>query len=506
MSKREFQPTEGLLEDVMRKQAGSIEKAVLEGVMNSVDAGASFVNIELDTETLLIEDDGRGMSEEEVENYFEMFGLKDSDIEDKEFGKFRMGRGQIFSFGRNVWHTNDKLLVVDLDHEETMIRVDSNPMQLDTSGLSYNIVDVDESYDGCSIAVDLYDEIDDVSDKVGDIVNLIQYIPWLHDVDIEVNGEEVTREIDPDAEAENAFIEFDRDQYSDRSVIFNKGAYVKRERLGPVYSVVITKNDLDLNFARNDILSGDDVWQAVQQEYNEALKEHLITEKDLSTSEANWLVRQASDDRELYEKIKDIPLFQDVDDSRYSMEDLEGERVTFSNGNDKLASDVMRRTDVIVLHKDHKAAFDTDDSTVEKVDYSEVVDDEMKFEMDSYSEDNMSKRRQENLEKLRWALGELGYPYDVVSGVSKHSNVWMTDAETLMLDKDFLNANKTELATTVLLEAAKESAYRCDTRTEVDKDHSYRRRFINLMSNFDEVQQKLMVGHEDVDKHMELYL
>jgi signal transduction histidine kinase len=67
MTRHEFKATEGLLHDVMRKQAGTLEKAVLEAVMNSVDANADEIEVHLQSDKLIVRDDGDGMTEEEVE-------------------------------------------------------------------------------------------------------------------------------------------------------------------------------------------------------------------------------------------------------------------------------------------------------------------------------------------------------------------------------------------------------------------------------------------------------
>ena len=59
----EFQMHPNLLKDVITRQAGTISKAVLEGVMNSIEAGATKVEIELRAAYLTISDDGRGFTD-----------------------------------------------------------------------------------------------------------------------------------------------------------------------------------------------------------------------------------------------------------------------------------------------------------------------------------------------------------------------------------------------------------------------------------------------------------
>jgi hypothetical protein len=95
----------------IRRQAGTVGKSVLEGVMNSVDAGATSIDIRTAAEGFTITDDGRGFADaEEVRRLFGTFGLPhDLDSNgvstDAKFGTFRIGRGQLFAFGVNTWRT-----------------------------------------------------------------------------------------------------------------------------------------------------------------------------------------------------------------------------------------------------------------------------------------------------------------------------------------------------------------------------------------------------------------
>src|ERR1041385_2565716 len=79
---RNFRMHEKLLLDVIRKQAGTIQKACLEAVMNSIEAGAGEVIVEINTSTILITDNGRGFqSRQEIEQFFETFGQPHTELE-----------------------------------------------------------------------------------------------------------------------------------------------------------------------------------------------------------------------------------------------------------------------------------------------------------------------------------------------------------------------------------------------------------------------------------------
>ena len=503
MTKQEFETTKGLLEDVMTKQAGSLEKAVLEAVMNSVDAGATSVHIELEEDSVIVEDDGDGMDEPEVDEYFRKFGLKDDDIEDKEFGKFRMGRGQIFSFGRNVWHTGNLLLVVDLNNDKTTLVADGEEHTLDVSGLSYNTIEIADEYNGCSISVDLYEEIDDVSEKVNDIETLVKYIPWFYDIELSINGDSISHEFDFNYETDTAYISFDESSIYSNTLIYNKGAKVKSEKLVETRATVVTKDDLDLNFARNDVLSGCPVYARVREELNEVYTTYLKQKDDLTKQETNWLVKQMTEDSGLMASMYDKPIIETATGDKVSLEEIGDNPVVLNKGSQSMAEDIQRRTGAIPVDEGHSDLFGDGEVFQKEKDYGEVLETEMEFEMDPYSETKLNKSRRKNLIRLRWAMEQIDRRTSVEVGVSKHRDVWMTDSSAVYVDKDFLKAKKTKFATHVLPAVLKHSKFQCDTRTDTQESGIFCRRVSDMMDNLNSIQLKILEGHPDVEGYVD---
>ena len=109
--RRNLKMHKNLLMKVIKDQAGTLEKGILEGAMNLIEAGATRGDIDFlveDNKVILnIKDNGRGIctKEELIEN-FEVFGTPHKDSENKIWAKFRMGRGQLFAFGKNTWRTS----------------------------------------------------------------------------------------------------------------------------------------------------------------------------------------------------------------------------------------------------------------------------------------------------------------------------------------------------------------------------------------------------------------
>ena len=97
---RKFKMHPDLLFSVIKSQAGTQEKAILEAVMNAVDAGATKCEIKIDENGYSIVDDGKGfVSRQEVDEFFETFGTPHKEG-DATYGRFRMGRGQLFALDR----------------------------------------------------------------------------------------------------------------------------------------------------------------------------------------------------------------------------------------------------------------------------------------------------------------------------------------------------------------------------------------------------------------------
>lgn len=520
MTKHEFQATEGLLNDVMRKQAGSIEKAILEAVMNSVDAGAETINIDVNEDRILINDDGKGMTSDEVRQYFEKFGLKDDDIEEKEFGKFRMGRGQIFNFGLNIWHSLDNLMVVDLDHDRSYIHPDylgdfdedetegreGEKVVLDSSGLGYNLLDASSDVQGCRVEVRLYNQLDDVDSTIENVESQIQFIPWLHDVDVYINDERLESEITPNHKTENGYFVFEPEEdvqslggYSSKTAVYNKGAYVNTENIVPVRSVIITRTDLDVNFARNDILDTDENWDKIAEEFMQAAEDYFIEKRDINMQQRAWLLERAVGRDQLYARIRNVPLLEDIRGERWTLTEVEDEKISYSHSGDKAAEDIMEDTGVLFLDNQHKGQLEELVEESEVLAYDDVLEDHNTFEMSVIDDEDLSKKRRERLAMSRWFLSQIGFIGEVKAGFSKHSDCWKDGDDTIYVHKGLLNRKKMEFLTEGLDELMEVAAHDGDTRQERNHDMRFRMNYWDMSRDRAEAQRELLEGKADYE-------
>lgn len=247
--RRRFKAHDQLLVSVIKRQAGSLWKAVVEGVMNAVDAGATKCEITLTPQMLTIVDNGKGFKgKEEIEQFFETFGQPHEDNEDKVFGQFRMGRGQLFAYGRNSWRTGEFYMGVDLNKD----------------GLDYDLEYGMAKEDGCHITVELYEQLTHtgMAEMVDQIEQNCKYVALeLKLNDRQINTPAATQTWDLEiAEADIRF------RNTGNLVIYNQGIKVcerQRHWLG-CGGIVVTKQNLTVNFARNDIMSNCPVWAKIQ--------------------------------------------------------------------------------------------------------------------------------------------------------------------------------------------------------------------------------------------------
>jgi hypothetical protein len=235
-----------LLVKVIKDQAGTLDKGCLEGVMNSREAGSADVRLftQDDGKRLVIEDDGKGFrNETEIEEWFETFGTPHQESEGKTWARFRMGRGQLFAFGRNVWRTGEFRMVVDIRG----------------MGLEYELESGLEHFPGCRIEIDLYQPM------FGDypcpyrsqsqFKSVVRKQVLFMEGKILVDGEQINTPasgLNWDVETDEWYFSFGHGSNFDW---YNMGAYVMlwSPRRAGVTGVGVSKVAVDVNFARNDI-------------------------------------------------------------------------------------------------------------------------------------------------------------------------------------------------------------------------------------------------------------
>lgn len=343
---REFRTNPRLLLDVIRRQAGSLFKAVLEGVMNAVDAKATKVTITVNDRLLIISDDGTGITERIVlEKFWETFGHPPEEGENKTYGYFRMGRGQLFAFGQNLWQTGPFMMDVDIAKR----------------GLKYDLWTQPEPVPGCHITIMLYETLDPVKifDLKRDLEMAVKY------VSIPVTLNEVVISKDPaqqkwDHVLEEAYINL---RESGPLHVYNLGVLVASHHAHKFGcgGDVVSRRQLEVNFARNEIMSTCPIWRRVKPLVDEKAGRLLQKQPALNDAGRQRLADQIVA-REHLPNVEKLRIFTDTSGKHWSLEMIRSQykwtqHMTVGPAGDRLADKIMQRRQALVLSQETLARF-----------------------------------------------------------------------------------------------------------------------------------------------------
>lgn len=318
MEKREFKLDRSILYSIIQKQAGTLEKAFLELVMNAIDAGSTMVEITLNAKTFTVKDDGKGfVSRDEIEMFFETFGTPHTEG-DATYGKFRMGRGQVMAFSSNTWRSGEFQMQVDIKKD----------------GLNYILDEGLVAEKGCTISGKLYEPLQPSS--LMNVCRQLEDLCKYSSIPVMLNGNRIS----VDLEKEKWTFVDDNAYYSLREnsrtlAVYNIGVLVRHYPASDFGTggLVISKKQLEVNFARNDVLQSEcQIFRVIKKtiqghvRLTEGKKERKTgTYKDLVASRlmaGDVAVDDAEPDKEFEKVIAEEKLFVDVCGAQYSAAQL----------------------------------------------------------------------------------------------------------------------------------------------------------------------------------------
>jgi hypothetical protein len=343
-----------ILFSIMQSQAGTLAKALLEGIMNSIDAGASYVSIEITDAKFIVRDNGRGFqSKDEVLNWFGQFGTPHEEG-DATYGKFRMGRGQLMAFAQNAWRTGPFLMEVDIK----------------SKGLTYELSENLSVLKGCTITGQLYAtmtpaEIDEVLTELKELAQFAQ-------IPVKVNGKLLSKPLDSikwDAETEDGYFKLQR---TGNLLVYNLGVLVRsfdQYNFG-CGGIIVTKTPLIVNFARNDILTHQcTTWKRISTHLKRTNVAKITQKSFLNDQERRFLSRQWSYGHIVpkdFENFESWKVFTDASGKHHSLQSLREHAVITS------ATENQARTGAR-LQREGKA-FVVSEETLQRFGVSSVVD------------------------------------------------------------------------------------------------------------------------------------
>lgn len=287
---------------MIRSQAGTLAKAGLEGVMNSIDSFFRMrqenlimperptINVTLTSSRLRIYDNAIGFrSKEEILEVWEVFGRPHKEdangfATDTKFGKFRIGRGQLFAFGRNTWRSNAFVMETDIEGRgrEYILTTGATPVA------------------GCDVTVDLYDSLSlrEVQNTVDELVKFCRYV----DVDLFVNGIRANTPPETlkwDVVTDQVYIRKtpSNKRYGGAGLaVYQQGVFVETipaQEFG-LEGTVVTRCEVSLNFARNQVLRRCPIWRGIARFLKVEGLTDVQRKKRLKSHEASNFVQEFS--------------------------------------------------------------------------------------------------------------------------------------------------------------------------------------------------------------------
>lgn len=297
-----------IIYSLIKNQAGTLAKAVLECVMNSIDAGATKVDIKVTPKTLLVVDNGAGFATKDaILSCFEVFGFEHKEG-DRTYGQFGIGRAQLWNFCTTKWRTHSFSMDVDIKNKGLDYRLDENltPIKgLTIEGVFYSALKASE--------VLAFEQ---------EFAALATYAQ----VPVTVNGKLVSKDPSKEKwthETPEAWINI---RESGNLQVYNLGVFVREY---PSYQVgcggkVVTKPGvrLSLNMARNDIILTEcKVWKKIkpflQGESDKRIKDST---RKLSGAEVANLAMRFVAGEVAPDDVKKVPFITDISGKSYTIE------------------------------------------------------------------------------------------------------------------------------------------------------------------------------------------
>lgn len=232
-------------------QAGSREKAIIELIMNEIDAGATDVNIDIDDDLSAIHVYGNGRGFGSYENAVKRFGDLAFDHRDgdevamnRRYGTHGLGRAQILAFGRCIWASYT-------------LKIECNLFSGKDLDVPFEITQyADSLFDGCRVDITFKDVLSfgEARHLRLEIERMSKYLPCrLH-----VNGATVNKSRgDVKWTAKTDKLGFILSNAQNGLSVFNDGVFIRdypHSQFGISGDITSLDCTFAVNVARNDIL------------------------------------------------------------------------------------------------------------------------------------------------------------------------------------------------------------------------------------------------------------
>jgi len=348
-----FTQSNDLIKMVITRQAGDYRKGILEAVQNAYDSMLRVskkipIEIEMYSNILTVTDQGSGFKSIEE---FQLFG-RDADKgigkTNEELGEFHIGRGQIISMAQEIGDG-----VRDIEFLTTIKGKKVKIHNININDLSFEVTEMYHGVSGTKVIVknskfDAYEIKRYIQDRLRFFERRISF-----------NGKTITEKATKKELKSKYILDLDHakifinDWGSDFN-LYNKGIYVSSYNLCDGFSGhVVTKANLTLNFARNDVISGDLRWDVLKKEVEKFCVEKALNKKRLSEDQKYFLLEKAREDSNILERIKDKKLIKLSNGKFISLNELDGSVYASDNPESRMEDKAIQSGfNVIVMEYD----------------------------------------------------------------------------------------------------------------------------------------------------------
>jgi hypothetical protein len=315
-------------------QHGARYKAIIELIQNSIDAGADLIEVNINKTSFSVKDNGKGFgSKENILENFKTFGRPHTEGDGAIFGRFRAGRGQIFSHAHVQWRSGLYEMDVNLKTKD--------------AGLMFDLIEHDKEQPGCVVNGQWHKRLEDY--QYHELISTIKLHCKYLTYNIHINKESLLNDI------HNAQIVLDDEEltiyyFEDRRSVsyYNLGVFVSQEYSDVSYDVV-SKKQFELNTARNEILTGCQL-KSKAEYYIKADRKKRLGQRIRDKAKTSEEKKQALENLLEYYKEMDfediiqlamMPIIKESDGNYLSIEDMSNADVISFTYNSDQASYVQ---------------------------------------------------------------------------------------------------------------------------------------------------------------------
>lgn len=494
--------TDNLLMQTIVDQAEDLENGWREAIQNGLDSpGASIVALNYTTDHTVVRDNGAGvdLDSEAGLALLKNLGETSKTDDDSTIGQFGIGKGQIIAKGRTAFISGETAIHFDIKEWGLTCKTIPVPEDRAVDGLLVVSSHYDDEvpYDN-SYKWERYEER--ISDR-------FRFSGIASDTDVSINGTVISNDDPADTVGGDYSVTVDSPDTVDADFVaalepradgevdvYSRGVYVKSVDGNGLGGVIVTRENLELNFARNGIKSGCPVWGAISEWLEDTTVDLLsdLPDSRLTSAARSFLAERALGGGEID---AEAPMFKTVTGDRVSLADIRGaKQVAFAHGGDQRARKLAEGWNMTILDT-NDAATSRLQTTMENLRESMSMPDE--FDVDdkadqvslpdthSVLEDSeINTVQARKLAAARELADRMGISRRVVWGESDISDAWTDGFDDIVLTNSAASSrNRSVWLPSVFRAVIQQWAHQSDSRGEDGSSSRYVRRYTDRMED-----------------------